>query len=317
MLWPEGATLPQAVRAALPVAIAAQGAEPAKPAPPVRYALQTGRPIVGRPIAGRPYPGAGVRAGMTTAPVAVNLDRMQLALLALVRFGTNDAQVPVIPRNGTLPSLPDREPGPSPTASLWAMARPGAASGGPIQLGGGQAGARIRVPIDPAGRIAMASRLASPLRGAGREIAFGMEWRPTDIPVALVVERRLSLDRTTNSSGVGVTAGADRSDALFGFDLEGYGQSGIVVRNGIEPYADGAARLTRRATMVGDATLRMGAGIWAGAQRDAARLDIGPSAMLIMPIGARAVRLAVDWRQRIAGNAAPGSGPAVTLGTDL
>ena len=54
-----------------------------------------------------------------------------------------------------------------------------------------------------------------------------------------------------------------------------------------------------------------------GAQRGAARVDIGPSAGLVVPVGASAVRVTLDWRQRIAGDAAPGSGPALSIGSDF
>jgi len=52
-------------------------------------------------------------------------------------------------------------------------------------------------------------------------------------------------------------------------------------------------------------------------QRGAARLDIGPSLGLALPLGTRTLRLAADWRQRIAGPSRPNSGPALSLGTDF
>jgi hypothetical protein len=48
--------------------------------------------------------------------------------------------------------------------------------------------------------------------------------------------------------------------------------------------------------------------------RGAARLgDIGPSASLRFPLDGGSARLAIDYRHRIAGNAAPASGVALTL----
>jgi hypothetical protein len=61
----------------------------------------------------------------------------------------------------------------------------------------------------------------------------------------------------------------------------------------------------------------LGGGAWGAAQRDAQRFDIGPSATLALPLGKQNVRLALDWRQRIAGDARPGSGLALTLGSDF
>ncbi|MDQ2891489.1 MAG: hypothetical protein M3R64_00165, partial [Pseudomonadota bacterium] len=61
----------------------------------------------------------------------------------------------------------------------------------------------------------------------------------------------------------------------------------------------------------------VGVGAWGGAQRGASRLDIGPSAGMVIPVGGTAVRVTLDWRHRIAGSAAPGSGPALSIGSDF
>jgi len=58
----------------------------------------------------------------------------------------------------------------------------------------------------------------------------------------------------------------------------------------------------------------VGGGVWGGAQKGAARLDIGPSATMTIGLGeSAAARLGLDWRFRVAGDAAPASGPALTL----
>jgi hypothetical protein len=57
-----------------------------------------------------------------------------------------------------------------------------------------------------------------------------------------------------------------------------------------------------------------GFGVWGGAQPGLYRVDAGPR--LTMKVR-RNVRVHLDWRQRLAGNAQPGSGPAVTLATDF
>ncbi|MDF7777793.1 hypothetical protein P1X14_21235, partial [Sphingomonas sp. AOB5] len=63
--------------------------------------------------------------------------------------------------------------------------------------------------------------------------------------------------------------------------------------------------------------LSLGGGIWGAAQRDAQRLDIGPSAALAVPVAGQNLRIALDWRQRVAGDARPGSGLALTIGSDF
>ena len=65
---------------------------------------------------------------------------------------------------------------------------------------------------------------------------------------------------------------------------------------------------------VGRAQARIGAGAWGGIQKGASRLDAGPGATVSMPLSPKVFgRLAVDWRFRVAGNAEPDSGPALTV----
>jgi len=53
-----------------------------------------------------------------------------------------------------------------------------------------------------------------------------------------------------------------------------------------------------------------------GARRGrAAGLDVGPSASLDLKIGAALARVSMDYRLRVAGDAEPGSGVAITLST--
>jgi hypothetical protein len=57
-----------------------------------------------------------------------------------------------------------------------------------------------------------------------------------------------------------------------------------------------------------------GFGVWGGAQPGLYRVDAGPR--LTMRVR-KNVKLHVDWRQKLAGNARPGSGPALTLAGDF
>lgn len=201
------------------------------------------------------------------------------------------------------------------SGSLWLTARGSEGLGaapGTGQLGGGQAGARIAFVIDPAHRITLAGRLVTPLRGQGREAALALEWQPTRAPVRLMVEHRVALDRGRGGPGAGMIGGLDTR--LPGdFQLEAYAQAGGIARRRFEPYADGALRMTHRATPA----LRIGAGAWGAAQREAARLDIGPTLTADLPLAGRTVRVLLDWRQRVAGDARPGSGAALTLAADF
>lgn len=204
------------------------------------------------------------------------------------------------------------------SASLWLIARGGARdalAGG--QLGASQAGARIAYVLDRRRRVAIAARVSAPLRGAGREAAIGVDWQPTAAPIHLIAERRVALDGGRGGATLMLVGGIGPTAIAPGWRLEGYGQAGGIARDGVEGFVDGGVRITRRVAARGGWTLDMGAGAWGGAQRGAARLDVGPSIAVAAPIGDRVVRIALDWRQRIAGDAHPGSGPALSIGSDF
>ena len=243
-----------------------------------------------------------------------------MALMGLIQYGVPAivgaaaTPLPPIAQPQSLPALPARW-----SASAWLVARPGAGLGaapGTGQLGGSQAGLRVAWLVWPDQRLAGFGRLATPLRGKGAEASIGLEWQPTRAPLRLVAEQRFGLDGTRGGPGLGVVAGFDGL-AAPGFTLETYGQAGAIRRHRIEAYADGAARATRTLAASGSVRLALGGGVWGAAQRDAARFDIGPSATLALPLGKQNVRLALDWRQRVAGDARPGSGLALTLGSDF
>lgn len=207
-----------------------------------------------------------------------------------------------------LDPMPDRW-----SVSGWLVARAGSGTGaapGGGQLGGAQAGVRAAFRIDPSARVAAFARLTTPLAGKGREAAIGVEWQPGRLPVRVIAEQRFGLDGTAGGTGLGVVAGLDTS--VRGVRIETYGQAGIIARARTEPYADGAVRITSPLRR-GAAPVSLGAGAWGGAQRDAQRLDIGPSVTLAH----QSVRISLDWRQRIAGRARPGSGLALTIGGDF
>ena len=63
--------------------------------------------------------------------------------------------------------------------------------------------------------------------------------------------------------------------------------------------------------------LRLGALAVGAAQPGAARVDVGPRLTLRLPQVGEGSRIALDWRQRIAGDARPASGLALTLASDF
>ena len=307
MLWPDGATLPQAIEAAFPLRPAQAALAPAPASPrPIPVLRERGAPAVSAP----PLLALAVPHGEPA--------RVELAMLGLFRFAREEAAgVPP----GVLPRAPPPAPLPATaqpsrwSASAWFVTRHGAATGGPM-LGGDQAGLRIAYHPGSA-RIALFARLTAPLAGRGSEAAAGIEWQPAAAPVRVIAEYRAGLDGAPGGPAVGIVAGVYAVPLPLDFSLEAYGQAGAVARTRIDPFADGALRVTRQVAAVGRARLDLGAGAWGAAQRGATRLDIGPSAVASVAVGDSALRLAVDWRERIAGDARPGSGPALSLGADF
>jgi hypothetical protein len=102
--------------------------------------------------------------------------------------------------------------------------------------------------------------------------------------------------------------------------LEAFGQIGYVGGTFDTPFVDAQAAITRQVAELpsltgGSVKLRMGAGAWGGAQEGASRFDIGPTVQFDLAIGSVPVRVSIDWRERIGGDAAPESGLAATLST--
>ncbi|HEX8421058.1 MAG TPA: hypothetical protein VF638_13715 [Sphingomonas sp.] len=191
----------------------------------------------------------------------------------------------------------------------------GATTGG--QLGGSQLGIRGTFMLDAAYRIGLSARLSAPLAGKGREAALGVDWQPLAVPIHVIVERRIALDGGPGATAMLVIGGVGPKQVAPRVRVETYGQAGAIARDGIERFADGAARLSYDLGRLGGVEVDAGAGVWGGAQRGAARLDLGPSFGARLPIAERAIRVTIDWRHRVAGAARPGSGPALSIGSDF
>lgn len=189
------------------------------------------------------------------------------------------------------------------------------ASGG--LLGGSQAGARLtfRLNQDAARPLALSARLATPIgRRAGSEAALGLDWQPSSrLPFHLLAERRQALGREGRSAFALVLHGGVSEAELGGFRLDGYAQAGLIGVRSRDPFGDGSVRLTVPVRT----QARLGVGTWAAAQPGSARLEIGPHATLSFPLAGRNTSIAIDWRVRIAGDARPGGGPALTLASEF
>ena len=184
------------------------------------------------------------------------------------------------------------------------------ASGG--SLGASQAGARLSYNFTR--QIAATLRSTSEVGRRGGELAAGVRIQPVrGIPLWFDAERRQRIGRY----GGGRSAFAlffeggvyDRPMPLH-FFLDTYLQGGVVGFRSRDGFVDGGLTLTRPVYK----NFSAGLGVWGGAQPGVYRVDAGPRVTMRVRNN---LRVHFDWRQRLAGNAIPGSGPAVTLAGDF
>ncbi|HVF95392.1 MAG TPA: hypothetical protein VM900_13850 [Sphingomonas sp.] len=229
------------------------------------------------------------------------------------------AYVSAEPVQSSPPFMPVVPDGPSRfAASVWILARGGQTAGllgG--QLGASQAGARLTYVLGASRKVALSARIAAPLQGRGREAAFGIDWQPTAAPIHLIAEQRVALDGGRGSPAVFAVGGIGPADIGQGLRVEAYTQVGVVIRGVVEPFGDGATRLTRQVLDLDGTRIDLGIGAWGGAQPGVTRVDAGPSFSVATRAGDSSVRVTLDWRERIGGNANPRSGPALSIGSDF
>lgn len=179
-------------------------------------------------------------------------------------------------------------------------------------LGGSQAGARLLYRVG--GGLALSGRAYLPLRRtAGAEVAAGLDWQPSErIPIHILAERRQDLGGAGRSAfALTVYAGAD-GRLPAGLRGEVYAQAGVVGVRSRDLFVDASARVSAPVGPV-----EIGGSAWGAAQPGASRLDAGPHISYRLPVKNTHIRVQADWRFRIAGDAAPDSGPALTLGMDF
>lgn len=184
-------------------------------------------------------------------------------------------------------------------------------------LGGSQAGVRISAPLREDGRISLTMRVSAPLSGQpGAEAAAGVALKPLpDVPVTLIVERRVAIDRGgRNDFAALVTTGVSDRALTHHLTLNGYVQAGVVGHDG---FIDGAVSIAHDVVARGATRLTMGGGAWGAAQPGVARLDAGPELGLATHIGRVGLRVLASYRVRVAGHAAPPTGPAFSFGTSF
>jgi hypothetical protein len=307
ILWPNGATVPVAATD-IPLTPGPKVSQPLIPAdiwssPPRRMAaVGRAEPVVAR--------GRSVEIALD-APEPVRAVQVDAPLAMAERA------IAARPGPDALPPLPT----PSVkrlSGSVWALSRTsgsaGLANGG--QLGGSQVGARVFYTPGPK-MLALTARISAPLATAsGREASVGVALRGRN--VGLIVEQRFALNEGgRDAPSVTVYGGVSDVPLTKALRLNGYAQAGVVGISHPQAFADGAVSVETTLLQADRARLSAGIVVSGGAQPGVARLDVGPQIVARVPVADTAIRVTAEWRQRIAGNAAPDSGPAVTVGFDF
>ena len=179
-------------------------------------------------------------------------------------------------------------------------------------LGGSQAGARLLYNFNR--QVAASFRMTSDVGRRGGEVALGVRAQPLPgIPVWITAERRQKLGRTSNGRNdfaLFAESGLYQRPMPGRFLLDAYLQGGVVGLRTRDLFIDGGLSLTRPVYR----NFSGGFGVWGGAQPGVYRVDAGPRVTMNVR---RNLKVHFDWRQKLAGNAQPGSGPAVTLSGDF
>ena len=209
------------------------------------------------------------------------------------------------------------------SGDAWLLLREGSAApltAGRPAYGRSQAGAVLRYRLAPRSghRPVLYVRATLALAGAREgEVAAGFAARPVPgLPVSVAAEARAYDGPAGREIRPAVFAVTELPPAELPFGLRGeaYVQAGYVGGTFATAFVDGQARADRQVAGLGQgAELRLGAAAWGGAQKRAERIDLGPSASASFRLGEANARLALDYRFRIAGNAEPRNGPALTF----
>lgn len=214
-------------------------------------------------------------------PIGRGLDRLQLTSWALLR---------------------NQQTGVAGSRSL--------ATGG--QLGASQAGARLIYNFNR--QLALAARVSSEVGRRGGEVAAGVRVQPlVSIPVWITAERRQAVGRYgggRSAFALFAEAGLYQRPLPARFSLDTYLQGGLVGARSRDWFVDGGLWATRPVYR----NMSAGVGIWGAAQPGLSRLEAGPRLTMQMR---KNVKVHLDWRQKLVGNARPGSGPALTLAGDF
>ena len=287
----------------------------------------SGRAVDGEHV-GAPFSPPQTREPMIQPRVAAGHQLMMMAALGQLPLPPLLALSPLIaaargwpdalPPSRARPAMPSRWSGDG-----WVLLRRGSdgltTAPSFARYGASQAGAVLRYSLVPASPLRPQAhlRLTRALIGSGEgEAAAGLSLRPPGgVPLRLYGEGRAQrvAGATRLRPAASLVTELPPLALPLGTEAEVYVQGGYVGGKDATAFFDAQISADRKLVARVPAELRVGAGVWAGGQEGATRIDLGPRATLRLRIGEVPSRLALDWRFRVAGNAAPASGPALTL----
>jgi len=265
-------------------------------------------------------------------PAGQEGDAATFRLASNYRIGPSAAATPPVKVDSSPPGKAPLKDDPRWTFDRWLLLRAGsgdaAQAPGAASYGASQAGAIARFRLgkgdvqESYGYLRTSLAINAP--GKDKEIALGFGIRPARrLPLRVLAEARL-FDSSRNAMQmrpvVTVITELPWQNLPAGFRAEAYGQAGYAGGKASTAFFDAQALVDRSVGKVIGVKrdVRIGAGLWAGGQQGAVRLDVGPRLSFPLDLGEEVPsRIALDWRLRVAGNARPPSGPALTIASSF
>lgn len=191
------------------------------------------------------------------------------------------------------------------------------------QLGGSQTGAKVSTRLTWLGHTTelngfiRATTALTPVTAG--EAAIGVSLRHTARFVSEIqIERRIKLSDGGRSDFALVASTSIYEVPIAPLiKLEGYAQGGVVGLKARDLFIDGSVKVDRRLIESKSSAFSAGVGVWAAAQPDVHRIDVGPHITLKQRVANGTIRISGEWRFRVKGNARPSSGPSLSAGFDF
>lgn len=200
--------------------------------------------------------------------------------------------------------------------SFWRFSTGGKNTLAPgAQYGGSQSGVIMTYHLlgDDRQQTALLLRASTTPDGQQSEAAVGLRWRPSAAwPITLSAEHRLRRN-APDALAFYIAGGVDEPSVANGWTLQAFGQAGYVDGRDGGGFFDAQAQLARPLKATERLPVSVGVGGWAGGQRGAARLDLGPTTSTRIHAGGVPIIVQADWRMRVAGDAVPKNSATLTL----